>query len=261
MKQRVVAAAIGILITLPLIVFGGLPLAFLGAVIGVLASLEMSFLLEKIGISVNKFIVTSISFLFILAPAWFGEVGTVMVLLILLAVLLAGLIARKITLVGAAANTFVGLYAGFFLGRLILLREIPVHGLYLTVLLLLVVWASDIFAYGGGSLFGNRKLAPSISPNKTVEGSIAGIAGAIFAGAASYFFYNDLLIETIVIAVVAGAMTQFGDLFESQIKRWAGVKDSGTIMPGHGGVLDRIDGLIFASAASYYIALLFRIST
>lgn len=257
MKQRVITAIIGILITLPLFILGGLPLAFFGAIVSILAALEMANLLKKIGFDIKDTIATSVSFLFVIAPAWFGEVGSVVSLVVLLILLGASLVLKRLPIDSVAANIFIPLYAGFLLSRLIMLRDIPRHGLYLTILVLLVVWASDIFAYAIGKRLGRRKLAPNISPNKTVEGSIAGIMGGVIAAAAAYLFYQELMIETAVIAVVAAVATQFGDLFESQLKRWAGVKDSGSLVPGHGGVLDRIDGLVFASAASYYVALLF----
>lgn len=261
MKQRVIAAVAGILITVPLIIWGGLPLAFFGSLISVFAALEMAALLKKMGLDVRDVVVTSSSFLFVSAPAWFGEAGTVIALLFMIVILVISMLLKRMPLDSVAANVFIPLYSGFFLGRLIMLREIPTHGLYLTFLVLFVVWASDIFAYLVGKRFGRIKLAPAISPNKTVEGSIAGILGGVLVASVAYLFYRELIVETAVIALVAGVMTQFGDLFESQFKRWAGVKDSGSLIPGHGGILDRIDGLVFAAAASYYIALLFMSGT
>lgn len=110
------------------------------------------------------------------------------------------------------------------------------------------VWLCDTFAYFGGSLFGKRLLYPAISPKKTVEGAIAGIIGAIAGFAVSRSTLGDIgWLHIALIGAGIGVMGQLGDLVESMVKRWAGVKDSSSLFPGHGGVLDRIDSLLFAA--------------
>lgn len=123
-------------------------------------------------------------------------------------------------------------------------------------LLLGVVFAGDIFAYFGGNFFGKNKLMPSLSPNKTVEGSISGILGSLFVGCiVGYYFLPQMQLWMIASASIAAAVfAQAGDLFESLVKRVAGVKDSGRIMPGHGGVLDRLDGVYFAAPLIFAIS-------
>ena len=112
-----------------------------------------------------------------------------------------------------------------------------------------VVWATDIAAYFGGKKYGKRKLAPSISPGKTIEGLGFGVLAAAIVGAvgtlltASYFS----IFENFLIGGLLAVVSQAGDLFESWLKRRAGVKDSGHLIPGHGGILDRVDGLVFAA--------------
>lgn len=261
MKKRTVTGILGALVTVPLIVIGGLPLALFGGLIGILAALEMAALVQRIGISVQKIVVTGAAFLFIILPVWLGESGTAAALVALIIFSLAAVLLKKHSFDSAAGNIFTSLYAGFLLSRFIALRELPGHGLYLAILVLVVVWMNDICAYFGGKLLGRRKLAPTISPNKTIEGAIFGMIGGLFAGGLIFLFYGELAVQTIAISVLAGFMAQFGDLFESQFKRWAKVKDSGSLFPGHGGVLDRIDGLVFASAISYYVSLLFMMSS
>jgi phosphatidate cytidylyltransferase len=116
-------------------------------------------------------------------------------------------------------------------------------GLDLLVWTFIVTWATDIGAYFAGRRFGRRKLAPSISPGKTVEGLYGGIAAATLLGGV-WALARGLGIALLPLAPVLAIAAQAGDLFESGMKRRAGVKDSGTWLPGHGGVLDRLDGLI-----------------
>jgi len=123
------------------------------------------------------------------------------------------------------------------------------NGLQWFVMLLGVVFAGDTMAYVFGVLWGKQKLMPNISPKKSLQGSIGGLFGSAVAGALSaiYLLPGASVPMFIGLALVAGICAQFGDFFESLLKRHAGVKDSGTIMPGHGGVLDRIDGVLFAA--------------
>jgi len=117
------------------------------------------------------------------------------------------------------------------------------EGLALLLWLFLVTWSTDIGAYFAGRNFGKRKLAPSISPNKTVEGLVGGIAAAALFGAA-WVWANELGPALLFLAPLFAVAAQAGDLFESKMKRQAGVKDSGDWLPGHGGLLDRLDGLV-----------------
>lgn len=137
-------------------------------------------------------------------------------------------------------------YAGFLLPHWILLFRQP-QGRAWTFWLLSVVMAGDTTAYFVGRRFGFRKLAPEISPGKTIAGAWGYLGGAVVIGlaAATILFDQFSWTELIALALVVGILGQAGDLFESWIKRVFGVKDSGTLLPGHGGVLDRLDSLIF----------------
>ena len=126
---------------------------------------------------------------------------------------------------------------------LLWMRERYVHGLELVIWVFIVTWSTDIGAYFAGRSFGKRKLAPAISPNKTVEGLIGGIVAAGLLGAA-WVVATDLPRTLLLFAPIFAAAAQAGDLFESGMKRKAGVKDSGDWLPGHGGALDRLDGLV-----------------
>ena len=126
---------------------------------------------------------------------------------------------------------------------LLWIRERDSHGLELLLWVFLVTWSTDIGAYFVGRSFGRRKLAPSISPGKTIEGLCGGIAAATLVGAA-WVLAIGLGRPLLALAPVLAIAAQAGDLFESKMKRRAGVKDSGQSLPGHGGVLDRVDGLV-----------------
>ena len=140
-------------------------------------------------------------------------------------------------------------YAGGFIYALIpalsllWIRERDLNGLDLLLWVFIITWSTDIGAYFAGRRFGRRKLAPSISPGKTVEGLYGGIAAATLLGGA-WVLANGLSTALLLLAPVLAAAAQGGDLFESGMKRRAGLKDSGTWLPGHGGVLDRLDGLV-----------------
>ena len=126
---------------------------------------------------------------------------------------------------------------------LLWVRERDAHGLFLVVWMFLVTWSTDIGAYFVGRKFGRAKLAPSISPNKTIAGLYGGMAAAAVIGGA-WAVLTDLGRPLLLLAPLFALAAQCGDLFESWMKRKAGVKDSGTWLPGHGGVLDRLDGLV-----------------
>lgn len=124
----------------------------------------------------------------------------------------------------------------------------------LTLGLLAIVWMTDTLAYFVGKSIGKRPLAPSISPKKTWEGTLGGLAGALLTAAILKLTVLGILswVDAVALALIGGIGGQLGDLVESRLKRSVGVKDSGTILPGHGGVLDRIDALIIAIPLYYF---------
>ena len=148
------------------------------------------------------------------------------------------------------------LYAAIPFAALVDMRE-GESGFFIILFVFACVWGADTFAYFSGKTFGGPKLAPAISPNKTWSGFIGGIVGAIVISAMlEVGFGYSVSLPAVVLAILLALFSQFGDLFESWVKRKFGVKDSGTIIPGHGGLLDRIDGLIFAIAAAWVISFL-----
>ncbi|NTU89890.1 MAG: phosphatidate cytidylyltransferase [Actinobacteria bacterium] len=153
-----------------------------------------------------------------------------------------------------ALTIFGSLYCGLMLATLVLIRmmEPGILGGYLAFGIVLSVWANDSFAYLIGSKFGKHKLAPKISPKKSWEGFIGGAVGSIAIWMLLPIFVPDLsYLTAFACGVVCGVIAVFGDFVESRIKRGAGVKDSGNILPGHGGLLDRCDSLIFVATVAY----------
>jgi phosphatidate cytidylyltransferase len=157
---------------------------------------------------------------------------------------------------GEIALLLMGIfYVPFLLGHLVLLRGAP-HGIQWVFLLLVIVMAGDSAAYYVGSSIGRNKLYPIVSPNKSIEGALGGVAGSIVGALiAKFTFFPELdLLDAVVAALLFGVLGQLGDLFESLLKRSFGVKDSGALIPGHGGVLDRLDSILFAAPAAFYYA-------
>ena len=150
--------------------------------------------------------------------------------------------------------TFLGpLYVGLLLGHLSLIRS-TLEGREWTLLLFFTIWMGDIAAFYTGLSIGKHKLYPEISPNKTIEGAIGGAIGCVIIVAAAKVFYMNQLsvMDVLIISVGIAVMGQLGDLCESMFKRAAGVKDSGNLIPGHGGILDRFDSVLFAAPFLYY---------
>lgn len=153
---------------------------------------------------------------------------------------------------------------GFFyltipLGHLALLRNLP-QGPRWILLVLLLVMSSDTAAYFSGTFLGRHKLYPAVSPNKSVEGALGGLLGSLAAAwlAGTTFIAWLPMSQLLLLGLAAGIVGELGDLLESLLKRSFGVKDSGVIIPGHGGMLDRLDSLLFAFPLTYYFALAFQ---
>ena len=145
------------------------------------------------------------------------------------------------------------LYVGFFIPHVALLRQQP-EGWRWVLFTVYSAMGSDSGAYFAGRAYGRRKLMPAVSPSKTVEGAVGGLVGAAIIGALCWLiFFRELpLGETLGVAVAIGVLAELGDLCESALKRGFGAKDSGWIIPGHGGILDRLDSLLFPFVFSYY---------
>lgn len=155
-----------------------------------------------------------------------------------------------------AAYPFGILYVVVLLGHFILLRQLP-HGIALIFFVLAITWLADTGGFVVGLSLGRHALAPTLSPKKTIEGLIGGVLFSVLGGLISHFWFLPFfsLGECAILGMAMAIIGALGDLAESAIKRSASIKDSGTIIPGHGGVLDRVDSLLFTGPVLYYYAL------
>jgi phosphatidate cytidylyltransferase len=187
-------------------------------------------------------------------PEWM--LGGFMLTLVL-AFLLYGIAETRQTATVTMSTTVLGVaWIALGLGHLLLLRDFPEHGRLAVFTVLLAVFADDTAAYLIGRLLGRHKLAPSLSPGKTWEGFVAGTLAAIAVAFFALYEQDFLSIpESIALGAAVALAGAAGDLFESALKRDLQVKDSGQLLGGHGGMLDRIDSLLFASVAAFYVVI------
>lgn len=254
MKQRIITAVIAASVFLPIVYIGKLPFIFLVYLMASIALFEMMRMKQIPSISLPA-IVSLFSLWFFLLPTEYesfpihidmaikGEIFLFLVLLLLIITVISN---NRYSFDEIGFLILSVLYTGIGFYNLMATRF---TGLLFVFFSLFLIWATDSGAYFIGRAFGKRKLAPTISPNKTVEGAIGGIVFAIIV-ALSFYFFSDLqnginLIRLIILSIFMSVFGQLGDLVESALKRHYGVKDSGSILPGHGGILDRTDSWLF----------------
>ncbi|RSL32824.1 phosphatidate cytidylyltransferase [Salibacterium salarium] len=254
MKQRMITAVIGAIVLLSIVIIGDIVFTL---AIAIVASIAMHELLKMKHIETFSFM-GFVSFLFmwtLLVPStWidiglFEHVSKVELFLVMILLLLALTVITKNSFTFDEAGFVIlsSVYIGYGFHHLILTRNMEENGLALVFLVLFIIWATDSGAYFVGRKWGKHKLWPEISPKKTVEGfiggiTLAGIVGWLFQVIFIAYFSWYALAAFIIVTSVFG---QLGDLVESALKRHYAVKDSGTVLPGHGGILDRFDSLIF----------------
>jgi phosphatidate cytidylyltransferase len=166
--------------------------------------------------------------------------------------------ARQAATASISATVMGAIWIGCGLAFTLLIRDLPEHGRLAAFAVLLAVWAGDTLAYVGGRLIGRHRMAPTTSPGKTWEGFFFGTAATIFVAFIAFYDQGFLTIgESIALGAVLAVMAPLGDLFESMLKRDMQVKDTGRLLGGHGGMLDRIDAVLFAAPAAYFCILAF----
>lgn len=233
------------------LLIGGWPFAVFIGILSVIAFLEL-IAMKKIGrVSLESLLGAVIVFLLVVKGwrmPWLNWVHPTELFMGLVLILLIMTVFSKnrVNIDQATYIVFAVLYVGYGFEYLVSLRH---SGLAFVLFIQIMIWATDTGAYFVGRQFGKRKLAPSISPNKTVEGMLGGIGLALIcAFVYKIFFHVPLLgndVHLIFITLLISLFGQLGDLAESALKRYYNVKDSGRILPGHGGILDRFDSLIF----------------
>jgi phosphatidate cytidylyltransferase len=268
---RAAVALIGIPIALAAVYAGGWLLGTFLAIFATLGALELYRMAERKGVQPLRGLGAGAAAAFVLlATASAGAEWPGATLWLLLVVLTLVAIAAAIWMRGVEGNplltvavtVFGAVYLGGLLSHGMLLRHLPGvesawHGTALVFAPVLLTWASDTSAYFVGRQWGRRKLIPRVSPGKTVEGALGALVGTVVVAV----LYSEVLRQfpayrldwgaAIVFGLLISIVAQIGDLAESLLKRDAGVKDSGTLFPGHGGVLDRLDSLLFTLPLAY----------
>jgi phosphatidate cytidylyltransferase len=251
---RVLTAIVGIPFLIFLMHHGGLAYtAFIGAICA-LALYEYGLILKVGGRPCQRLITAAGGTFLALTLALGGPIGLVFTALVA-AMVLREMSMREHSLDRLALSLFGAVFLGWMLGHLALIRDLKPHGEKLTYLLFVTVWVMDSAAYFVGKAFGKHPLASVLSPKKTWEGAAAGFAGAVlFILSFRALALRDSLsvAQALGLAALIGVSGQLSDLAESMVKRAVGVKDSGTLLPGHGGIMDRFDSFILAAPIVYY---------
>jgi len=258
---RISIALLGIPIVLGLLYLGGIYLTIFLILVSTLALRELFDLLSNKGLPPNRYTTIISGIILLLAASLNAGIIKYVVPLIIIMLLLTILMGNvKDSVKALSASIFSTVYIPLNLCFIVLLRQIPEIGFQLTILTFITVWACDTCAYFFGSWLGRKPLAPKISPNKSVVGAIAGFAGSILTVFLLSIFKivpdNLNLLQGLGFGLVIGIFTQIGDLIESVIKRDMEVKDSGSILLGHGGVLDRFDSIILVAPVVYLYSIL-----
>ncbi|MBU8877865.1 phosphatidate cytidylyltransferase [Bacillus sp. FJAT-29790] len=262
MKQRIVTAIIFGAIFLPVIIYGGISVVLLAYLLATIALYELLKMRKLNLFSVPGLISLLLLWIFLL-PSQFQDILAMIhytkIEFALLAVLLflTYTVATKnrFTFDDVAFSILATLYVGIGFYYFVETRE---AGLIYLFFSLFIIWATDSGAYFIGRSMGKRKLWPEISPNKTIEGSLGGVVCALIV-AVLFVIFTDIeasFMQLSLITIILSVFGQIGDLVESALKRHYDVKDSGNILPGHGGILDRFDSLLFVWPLLHFIYLL-----
>ncbi len=259
--SRILVAAVGLPLVIGMVWLGGWWLFVLLVVVALIALHELYTMTR----SLRPLVLAGYTGTFLaLLGAQLGGVGWMLggfMSTFALAFILRGVETRMPTTVSVGTTVLGAGWIGLGLGYLILLRAIPVHAQLAALTVILAVFAGDTAAYATGRLLGRHKLAPLTSPKKTWEGFIGGTIACILVPFFAMYKEHFLSVpRSLVLGVVIALAAPLGDLFESALKRDMQVKDAGTLLAGHGGVLDRIDAPLFAVVAAFYVLAAFGVA-
>lgn len=266
MKQRIVSA----LLMVPFAVFivlGGIPLLCLCIAMSVIALFEFYDGYKNLNIFPSKVIGTAAVvglYIIIIWGEFLGGRGTVYAHLILLWGFAVSVLGVVMALFRSDNNILDGpvtslgvFYIVFFCSHIVLIDRLPRYNLF-TYVVFITAFGTDIFAYFTGYFLGKHKLCPNLSPKKTIEGAIGGVIGStVLCIVFAHFVYPELIWHCAVIGLIGSVFSQAGDLCASAFKRKMGIKDYSNLIPGHGGMLDRIDSVLFTAPFIYYYVIIF----
>jgi phosphatidate cytidylyltransferase len=258
LRTRARSAVIVVVVVAVPTILGGWPFLALVALMAALGAWEFSKLLRQGGYQPLTWLAIGLSLLFVAQARWPDLLPLSLLLTVaVLGSLLLALWHKSPQPASDWALTLAGiLYLGWLLGHFLRLRALP-DGLAWIALAVLVVWAADVSAYFAGRSFGRHPWWPRHSPKKTWEGYLTGVLAATLAGAlVGHLLVGIPWLEGMALGLLAGVLAPLGDLAESMIKRQVGAKDSSNLIPGHGGVLDRIDTMLITIPLVFYWATL-----
>lgn len=268
MLQRILSSIVGLPLLVFLVISGGLPLKLAVMVLAIIGMYEFYKALSG-KIYIIHYVGFLFAFVYIIGLDYMPEKSFNFLTSIYLLTLLSLLVIfhKKINVIDVAGTIFGLLYISFMISYVYLVREIQ-YGQFFVWLIFISAWGCDTGAYFVGKSIGKHKLIPTLSPNKTIEGAIGGVVfatglsalyGLIIINIFTFYGINVILFCSI-IAFFGSIFAQFGDLTASAIKRYTKIKDYGKIIPGHGGILDRFDSVIFTAPIVYYVIVnLFRL--
>lgn len=253
MKQRVITAVIALILFIPIVLLGGVWMDWLTVALAAVGISEVFLMKKQLLVSIDFLLALLATLTWTVPDAFFKNMPFgwskygVYFALIMLMLTWTVLSKNKTTFDDVGVYTIASLYIGTGFHYMSAIRNFSSDGLFLLCYVFVVVWSTDIGAYMIGRKFGRHKLWPVISPNKTWEGSIGAVVCALaFSAIYLAFVHIDFSqITLIIMAFFLSIVGQMGDLVESAYKRFYGVKDSGKILPGHGGILDRFDSMLF----------------
>ena len=258
---RIIVSIVAIPLIIGASLLGGIPFLIFTLGIALISYWEFSEMVRKKEAYPN-FVLGTLAIISIILNVYFKFLEFyVLFLFASIIILITELFRNKASAIINVAATFMGiLYLGLFSSSIVLIREIfsqsellYSEGGYLIISIMIAIWVCDSAAFFIGSAFGKHKLFPRVSPNKSWEGAIAGFVFAIVSMIAAKAIFLDILTltDSIIIGTIVGTVGQIGDLVESLVKRDAAVKDSSAIIPGHGGIFDRFDSLLFTAPVVY----------
>lgn len=272
MITRIITGIVGIALAVYVITFGEWLFSAVVLLLAMIAWHEFFKAFRNVNMDLAYFM-GMLALLFMIGCAWLGngEESMAVITAMTLFVLAKAVLWHRDFSVEQACLSIAGIvYVGVAFSHLILLRFMgtsliasPIGDLSQGCALLWVAfvgtWASDTFAFFTGSFCGRHKLCPEISPNKTIEGFAGGLAGTVLVTMGLGRLFSFDLLGMLVLGILIALAATVGDLVESSIKRYTGIKDSGSLIPGHGGVLDRFDSIMFTVPLVYYYAQIFNI--
>ena len=272
LKTRVISALVGLALLIVVLYLGSITL---GVVVSLIAAIGLYEFYSSVSTIKNVHPIKLVGYLSVLPllilglqeTGWFNIdlnilTGISVCLIIFLCMTFIVLDNKKHNIIDACITTFGITYVPFLMSFLILIRNMD-YGIILIWLIFIGAWGTDTLAYTFGRLFGKRKIIPEISPKKTLAGAIGGILGCFALMIAfgfivrAYFSLEISFVALAILGLLCGMISQIGDWSASAIKRYVNVKDFGNIMPGHGGVLDRFDSILFVAPVVYFVLVLF----